>query len=147
MLSPDKFFSVIESAPLVSIELIVRNSSNDILLGMRENRPPQGQWFVPGGRIFKNEPIEVALERILKAELSISRQNYSKRFVGVFEHFYEDSYFDEEISTHYVVLAYEIRDIVFDETSTVQQHSEFCWMSKLIALNNPLVHCNSKAYF
>ncbi len=47
------FLKVIDAAPLVTIDLIIRNPKSDVLLGKRLNRPAQGFWFVPGGRIRK----------------------------------------------------------------------------------------------
>ena len=49
------FKSVIENAPLVSIDLVVKNSLGQYLFGYRTNRPAKGFWFVPGGRIHKGE--------------------------------------------------------------------------------------------
>jgi len=60
---------IIEATPLVSIDLVIRNPSNKVLLGKRNNRPAMGYWFVPGGRIFKNETINQALKRISEVEL------------------------------------------------------------------------------
>jgi colanic acid biosynthesis protein WcaH len=56
MLSLSHFKDLIENAPLVSIDLIVRQREG-ILLGKRVNRPAQGFWFVPGGRVYKNESL------------------------------------------------------------------------------------------
>ena len=58
---------IIKATPLVSIDLIIRNPSHKILLGKRINRPAKDYWFVPGGRIIKNETIAHALKRISKA--------------------------------------------------------------------------------
>ena len=58
------FLKVIDAAPLVSIDLIIRNPKSEVLPGKRLNRPAQGFWFVPSGCIRKNERIAEALERI-----------------------------------------------------------------------------------
>ena len=44
--------------------------------------------------------------RIAKNELNIELKS-TPRFIGVFEHFYDDSIY-QDVSTHYVNLAYEI---------------------------------------
>jgi colanic acid biosynthesis protein WcaH len=49
MLPIETFKTVIASTPLISIDLIVRNNQQQILLGKRLNKPAQGYWFVPGG--------------------------------------------------------------------------------------------------
>ncbi len=58
--SDEDYLYVIEYAPLVSIDLIVRSRKNDLLMGLRRNRPAQGCWFVPGGAIKKNETVHMA---------------------------------------------------------------------------------------
>ena len=63
------FLKVIDAAPLVFIDLIIRNPISEVLLGKRLNRPVQGFGFVPGGRIPKNERIAEVLERIPAVEI------------------------------------------------------------------------------
>jgi colanic acid biosynthesis protein WcaH len=43
------FKKIVESTPLISIDLVVRNDQGSVLLGKRTNRPAQNFWFVPGG--------------------------------------------------------------------------------------------------
>ena len=52
-LSESTFQTIIGATPLVSIDLIVKNAKGEVLLGYRTNRPAQGYWFVPGGRVQK----------------------------------------------------------------------------------------------
>ncbi len=47
MLPIEKFELIVESTPLVAIDLVVRAPDKKILLGKRVNRPAQGYWFVP----------------------------------------------------------------------------------------------------
>ena len=49
----EDFATVVRSAPLVAIDLIVENARGEYLFGQRINRPAQGYWFVPGGRVQK----------------------------------------------------------------------------------------------
>ncbi len=63
------FKTVVASTPLVSMDLIVRNKRDQVLLGLRTNRPAQGFWFVPGGRICKDETFEQAFVRLTEMEL------------------------------------------------------------------------------
>jgi colanic acid biosynthesis protein WcaH len=68
-LKEDVFALVVESTPLISIDLVVKSVANKILLGKRINRPAQNFWFVPGGRMYKNEKLDQAFKRIALAEL------------------------------------------------------------------------------
>ena len=150
---PDKqFLYIIENTPLVSIDLIIEDSHGKVLLGKRTNRPAQGYWFVPGGRIRKNETIADAIKRISSNELGTSISVDDMQLLGTFDHIYDDNYLGTEgINTHYVVLAYRLKqpldikvsaDMVKDD-----QHSEIRYWTKdaLMKANN--VHLNTKAYF
>jgi colanic acid biosynthesis protein WcaH len=141
------FKSVAASAPLISIDLIVRNNHGKILLGKRTNRPAKGYWFVPGGRVLKEESLELAFKRLLIAELGLDYAAITASFIGVYQHLYDDNFFDSSFSTHYVVLAYEI--VLQHELVSIpnEQHSTYHWFSKNELLNHKGVHEHSKWYF
>lgn len=110
-LSNELFRSVVDSTPLISIDLVVLNSKGECLLGQRLNRPAQGNWFVPGGRILKNETLDAAFIRLTLEELGKASARSDARLLGVYEHFYADSVFaapGHGPNTHYVVLAYQL---------------------------------------
>ena len=103
------FARIVRCAPLVSIDIIVRDPQRYSLLGLRVNEPARSKYFVPGGAIRKNDTIRDAFARILKAKIGIKASLDNATFVGVFEHFYEMNRFgNPEYGIHYVVLAYEI---------------------------------------
>ena len=106
MLPLSTFKTVINLAPLISIDLVIKNKEGQVLLGKRNNRPAQGFWFVPGGRVLKDEQLDIAFERLLKTELSLDKGE--AKFIGVYQHFYADNVTEDDFSKHYIVLAYEI---------------------------------------
>jgi len=79
---PEVFECIIKNTPLISIDLIVKNKEGKILLGKRKNRPAKGYYFVPGGRIFKNETIEQAFKNISKHELGLDLDIESAKFLA-----------------------------------------------------------------
>ena len=60
MLEDQIFKTVIDSTPLISIDILLKKD-NKILLGRRVNKPAQGYFFSTGGRIFKNESIFISI--------------------------------------------------------------------------------------
>lgn len=125
---PDETFkSVIQHTPLISIDLIVRNEQGEVLLGKRVNAPAKGYWFVPGGRVRKNETLDDAFVRLVKEELGIESgiTRADAKFLGVFEHFYDDCVFSEDVSTHYIVMGYEI--VTKNKIRKNKQHSVYIW--------------------
>jgi len=144
-LSEEIFKCVVEHVTLVSIDLIVENKNSEILLGRRKNRPAKDFLFVPGGRILKGETISEAFRRITLSELGKEISISSAKFIGVFEHFYDDSFFGNDVSTHYVVLAYKISNV--DNLDLPRsQHTEYLWLSAEGILNREDVHFYTKAY-
>src|SRR5690606_37712833 len=95
-LTVETFNMVVASTPLVSIDMVIRNSKGEILLGERLNRPAKGFWFVPGGRIQKNETLDVAFRRLAEVELGQVFERSQATLLGVYEHFYSDSRFDTD---------------------------------------------------
>jgi len=151
-LPKDTFKTVIASTPLISIDLVVTNSLGQVLLGYRNNKPAQGYWFVPGGRILKDEKKNDAFSRLVKDELGLSLVIQNAEFQGVYEHFYDDCVFSDDrifgddVTTHYVVLAYKIIvDINLDDLPNIQ-HSQYKWFTPSELLESQNVHVHSKWY-
>lgn len=150
-LSKADFTQVIASTPLVSIDLVVKNPQGQFLLGWRKNRPARNFWFVPGGRIQKNERLEDAFLRLTEGELGQRIAMSDARWKGLYEHFYDDFVFsdetDEQVSTHYVVLAFEVT-LESDDTELPKgQHTDYRWAGAQEILADESVHQHSRAYF
>ncbi|MDT4795527.1 GDP-mannose mannosyl hydrolase [compost metagenome] len=149
-LNDETFRTVIASTPLVSIDLVVQNAHGEVLLGQRLNRPAQGFWFVPGGRILKNESLDAAFRRLTLSELGQAFERHEARLLDVYEHFYPDSVFGDTAAgpdTHYVVLGYRL---VLPEAESLApppgQHDRYRWWPRDEMLASPEVHANSRAY-
>ncbi|NMU26793.1 NUDIX domain-containing protein, partial [Vibrio parahaemolyticus] len=70
-LDKETFSLVVRSTPLVSIDLVIENAQGQTLLGLRNNRPAQGFWFVPGGRVLKGESLKDAFLRLCQDEVGL----------------------------------------------------------------------------
>lgn len=145
-LDADTFATVLHATPLISIDLLVENEQGEYLLGLRNNRPAQGYWFVPGGRVQKNETLDAAFLRLTTEELGIRLERNQAVFKGVYEHFYSDSVFGEGVSTHYVVLAYKLKLHTHTVALDNKQHSDLLWL-KPSQLGNYTIHRHSLDYF
>jgi colanic acid biosynthesis protein WcaH len=143
MLDAETFERVVSSTPLISVDLIVKKEAK-VLLGKRTNRPAQGYWFTIGGRIYKDEKISEGIKRVAKEELNLALEQEPK-FLGVYEHFYDDSIFDKT-STHYVNLGFEI-EVKELLNLPKEQHTKYKWFSLDRLLKDKDVHKYVKAYF
>ena len=146
----ETFKSIIQHTPLISIDLIVRNEVSEVLLGKRINAPAKSYWFVPGGRVRKNETLDDAFVRLVKEELGIESgiTRADAKFLGLYEHFYDDNVFDAEVDTHYIVLGYEIQLVKIPVLKTVtNQHSCYKWCCTPDFLKSKDIHDFTKNYF
>jgi colanic acid biosynthesis protein WcaH len=146
-LEAEPFAAVVRLTPLVSIDLIVRDRQERVLLGRRTQPPARGWWFVPGGRIRKDERLGDASARLLADELGWTKAT-TTRLRGVYEHFHPDNFQGtREFGTHYVVLAY---DVLLDAGGLglpLGQHSEYRWLSVPELLASADVHRYTQDYF
>ena len=138
---------VVRSAPLISIDLIIENEDGEFLLGKRCNRPAQGYWFVPGGRIYKDETFKEAFSRITEKEIGVNLDIKLGTFYGIWQHFYKDNFSSENFSTHYVVIAFKTKLMLSDIPLPKLQHDEWKWFSPELAMTCNEVHENTRAYF
>lgn len=147
MLSAARFAGIVRDTPLVSIDLVV-SYKGEVLLGRRTNEPAKDYWFVPGGRIRKNEKINKAFYRLTKNELGNHIAISLAEFHGVYEHFYDTNFSETgDFGTHYVTIAYSIE---LDQPLTslpTKQHDDYIWLPTSEVLEHDRVHDYSKAYF
>lgn len=145
----DTLLNVVRHAPLVSVDLVCRNPAGQVLLGWRRNRPAQGSWFVPGGRILKGERVAQALARIAAGELGLADlATAAPRALGSFEHLYDDNFAGEPgTGTHYVVLAYALDLPGHWCPRHDDQHGELRWFDVAQLRTREDVHLNTRAYF
>lgn len=87
-----------------------------------------------------------AFGRLCRLELGISMSRDQASFIGPFEHFYTDYVFGEDVTTHYVVLGYQINlDIELSQLPQ-EQHNEYALFSHIRILDDGDVHTHSKCY-
>ena len=146
MLSAQTFKAVIETTPLVSIDLCLI-CNGQILLGNRSNEPLKELWFTPGGRIHKNVTWQDALLRIAEVELGLSGspvQDFA--LMGVWDHFYSNSALDQNTSTHYVNLPHYVEFKSKPQITLDDQHGEFKWFDLSVASNDEKFHPYMRNY-
>ena len=118
---------MVAATPLVSIDLVVCDASGRLLAGWRVNEPARGTWFVPGGRIHKNETVSDAMRRISAAELGVTLTMSDASLLGVYDHFYDTNFAGVPgIGTHYVALAYQVNVVPDLEGLPADQHARAC---------------------
>lgn len=147
-LDREDFLTVVRLTPLVSIDLIARAPDGSVLVGLRANAPARDTWFVPGGRVCKDERLDEAFRRIAREELGVELERASATFVGVYEHLYPDNVAGEPgYGTHYVVLAHEVALDPARLSAPDAQHRRWRWLATAELRADPAVHAHVRAYF
>jgi colanic acid biosynthesis protein WcaH len=147
LLPEQDFLEVVARTPLISIDLVVSDAAGRILLGLRRNAPARGSWFVPGGIVRKNERLDAAYTRIARNELGATLRRADARFLGVYQHFYEENCGGRPgFGTHYVVLAHALSGPE-PLSPPPDQHKDYRWLKPAELLVDAGVHGYSKDYF
>ena len=131
-----EFAAAVAAVPLVSIDWVLTDPDGRLLLGQR---------------IRKNEPIQQAMARIARDELGLAPQQIERAMLmGVWDHFYPDSAFDDAVSTHYVNLPHwlalswpEVERLALRPNA---QHSAWQWFDAGQAQVDEGVHPYVRAY-
>ena len=146
MLDARTFKTVIEHAPLVSIDVCLV-CDDQLLLGKRNNDPLKGEWFTPGGRIHKNEIWQHALLRIINDELGLwdtAVESFS--VMGIWDHFYNNSALGQDISTHFVNLPHYSVCKSKPQIFLDDQHLEFKWFDLSVVSTDEKFHRYTRDY-
>lgn len=69
-LTDEEYDFVFDRVPRLCVDLIIK-SEKGILLSLRDIEPYKGLWHLPGGMIYKNEPVHDAAKRIAKRETGL----------------------------------------------------------------------------
>ncbi len=146
VLRQEDFATVVRSTACLS-RLYCREQSRRVSAWQRTNRPAQGYWFVPGGRVQKDETLEAAFERLTMAELGLRLPITAGQFYGVWQHFYDDNFSGSDFTTHYVVLGFRFRVAEDELLLPDEQHDDYRWLTPDALLASDNVHANSRAYF
>lgn len=111
---PDKLYNQIcKLMPIPCVDIIVTDMDNRVLLLKRNNQPMKGEWWFPGGRIYKGETRKEAALRKVKEECGINTESIVK--IGTYDLFLNNNLF-HAITTVFKVDV-EITHVVMDDQS------------------------------
>lgn len=108
--------TIIEHSIINTIDVIFINKHNQILLWLRNNKPLQGVYYIPGGRRYKNELIMDSVTRKMKEELWLDINIEKLAFLWIYDDIFENSMF-AGIWSHYSTITYTYRLTEQEETN------------------------------
>lgn len=137
MFIPDNFYKqIVEYSVISTVDIIFMDHNKSILLGRRSNSPLKGEYYIPWGRIRKNETIIQGVQRKAKEEFNIDIDINKLVFVGSYDDIFEDSAWNT--STHCVprVFAYQLNNDEVKMLLPDTQHTDI----KFAIYNDPSLH-------
>jgi len=128
---PEKLYKeILEHMPIPCIDLVLYHKGK-VLLTYRMQEPEKGQWWVQGGRIFKHEKLEEALQRLAKREVG-SEVKIIRKMGGYEYHSKTKAAFGVKTGTHAVVVVYLVKPVDDDfEVSMDETHSKYKWIDRI----------------
>lgn len=103
VLPKEEYARIMSTTPIPAVDIIVTNGNGHVLLGRRNDHPAKGYWFVPGGRLLRDETIQEAVHRISMRELGVPLA--PGRALGVYHHRHTTDAMGTDTGCHYVVFA------------------------------------------
>lgn len=123
------------NVPVVCVDIVITNGK-EFLLMKRKNQPEKGRWWLPGGRVLKNESLKDAVARFLKKEAGIRRK--AAHFLGFQELFFSPGYFPG-INAHTIGFVFKAKISANSGIFLDEQHSEAKWFSVINRFWHPYV--------
>lgn len=130
MIPVGEYTNIVERMPIVCIDAVIVNSKRQYLLIKRKNEPLLGEYWVPGGRLLKNETLNDAVIRKVRQELGITAHIIMP--LGVYEDFFEKSPLTLTTGLHTVSIVY-LMVAENDEIRLDEQSDEWGWFDELPA--------------
>ncbi len=107
------FATCLEHLPQVCVEVVVETDGG-VLLARRTNEPARGEWFWPGGRLYKGEDLESAARRVAREELGLAVA--VRELLGARSHFWDRTAVEGLEDRHTVNLVYRVAPTEKDPT-------------------------------
>lgn len=127
------FGDCLAALPQVCVEVVVAHDGG-VVLARRTNEPAAGEWFWPGGRLYKGELLDDAVHRIASAELGLSVS--IERRLGVHAHFWETASVEGAQSRHTVNVVFLVRPTDGLTITLDDQHDDW----RLLQSPDPSLH-------
>jgi len=119
----------VKSMPIVCVDAVVLYKTKYLVI-KRNYWPAEHEYWLPGGRIWKNETIIDATLRKVKEETNLKASYES--FLTVEETIFES---EEKVTKHTVNITSLVSVETIESFSLDSQHSEYKWFPK----NDPIL--------
>lgn len=138
MLSKDLYTKILEHVPICAVDFVLVHQGK-VLLALRKDEPAKGQWWIPGGRVLKNETLVDAVKRKAKQEAGVEVDVIRK--IGCYEVMFAEAPFPEvKTGVHYLAVCFVVvpqdKNIIITLDKTQERHR---WIRNLESELHPYV--------
>ena len=134
---PEKIYSKIHALmPIACVDLVVWREGQVLVL-KRKDEPLRGGWFVPGGRVLRDEHLSYACARIVRDEACL--ESGFPRFVGYDETMFDTDPFHHGKGTHTVNLIFAVPG-ADGRVKLSSRHSAYQWLEPYEIVRNSDYH-------
>lgn len=117
------YFQILRLVPIVCVDVaIVRGDK--VLLVKRKDKPAQGEWWFPGGRVYKGESLRQAALR--KAQEEVGLKCKAGEIIHTAETVFEDG--PEGIPVHSVNTIFFLSPVDDSQVILDNSHSTYLWV-------------------
>tara|TARA_Y100000592_G_C5317264_1_gene243072 strand:+ start:55 stop:522 length:468 start_codon:yes stop_codon:yes gene_type:complete len=126
LIEEELYKNIFTNIPIPCVDIVIQDNKGHFLLLKRNNEPLKSDFWLPGGRILKNEESKDAAVRKCKQELGIDRDPSEFNLMGFSEFCFEKNNFDVDTTYHTISLVYVcVRVVEESEITLDSQSSEF----------------------
>jgi colanic acid biosynthesis protein WcaH len=127
ILPSEEYKNVLSAIPIVCVDCLVVNENGEYLLVKRANPPLKGEYWVPGGRLYKNERILEAVHRKMREEIGIGVDVVT--ILGILE-FFDPANEYSEGGVHTISIVYLVKPLSYDIKLDAQA-TDWGWFKEL----------------
>jgi colanic acid biosynthesis protein WcaH len=115
----DVYRKIVEKMPIPTVDAVIVHKGKFLLL-KRNNPPVKGEWWLPGGRIRRNESFEDAVRREVLEETGLTCKTIKP--VGVISQVFPECH---TVSVYFLVESDNV------DVKMNSEHSEYKWFTEL----------------
>lgn len=140
MIPTDLYLQIIASVPIACVDVAIIHKGS-VLLVKRNDLPAKNEWWLPGGRVYKNEMMQFTAKRKALEEVGIECK--VGPIIYTAETIFEDG--PKGVSIHSInscFLLYPISEIIVNLDS---HHSDYRWVNYIDDNYHPyIIKCLEK---
>ena len=107
ILPEDDYKKILSTVPIVCVDCLVMNEQKEFLLVKRKNQPLKDEYWVPGGRVHKNEKLASSVHRKMRDEIGVEVEIV--RLLGFFEEIFLETKQNAQGGVHSISFLYEVK--------------------------------------